>query len=161
MRLSKKSLIFVVFFAAALSLQAATRPIYNEDANAGKILKAGIARASRTGKNVALIFGANWCSDCHALDEQMHKAKLARIIQRHFVVVKINVGRFDKNVEFAAKYGVPIKQGIPAIAILDPHGKLLYAQDQGQFANAGKMEYEPFVDFFEKWEPKKQASAGN
>jgi thioredoxin len=160
MRLSRISLIFLGIMTVVIGLRAATHPIYDENSDAGNLVKAGIAAASRTGKNVALIFGANWCSDCHALDEQMHKGKLAEILRRNFVVVKINVGRFDKNVEFAARYGVPIKHGIPAIAILNSHGKLLYAQDQGQFANAGKMPYEPFVEFFEKWEPKRQASAG-
>jgi hypothetical protein len=30
-----------------------------------------------------------------------------------------------------AKYGVPIRQGIPALAVLNPQGKLLYAMAQG------------------------------
>ena len=43
---------------------------------------------------------------------------------------------------------------IPALAVLDPHGKLLYAQDQGQFEDARHMEYESFKAFFEQWKPK-------
>jgi len=50
---------------------------------------------------------------------------------------------------------VPLKHGIPALAVLDPGGKLLYAMDQGQFADARNMSYESIKDFFVKWEPKR------
>lgn len=85
----------------------------------------------------------------------MHKPKLARLIARNFVVVKIDVGLYNKNIRLAAKYGVPISKGIPALAVLSPHGKLLYAQSQGQFENARAMPYRDFADFFEKWKPKR------
>ena len=85
----------------------------------------------------------------------MHKPELARLIARDFVVVKVDVGRFDKNLDVGRDYGIPINKGIPAIAVLDPHGKLLYAQSQGQFANARSMPYQDFTGFFEKWKPKR------
>jgi protein disulfide-isomerase len=69
--------------------------------------------------------------------------------------VKIDVGRMDKNVDLARKYGVPIRRGIPAMAVLDPQGKLLYAQDQGQFSNARHMSFQSIQEFFVKWEPKR------
>jgi hypothetical protein len=84
----------------------------------------------------------------------MHKPELARLIEQNYVVVNIDVGRFDKNLDIGKKYGVPVNKGIPAIAVLDPHGKLLYAQSQGQFANARVMPYEDFAEFFEKWKPR-------
>ncbi|MCL5004896.1 MAG: hypothetical protein M1404_00025 [Acidobacteria bacterium] len=85
----------------------------------------------------------------------MHTPELARLIARDFVVVKIDVGVFNKNLDVGKEYGVPISKGIPAMAVLDPHGKLLYAQSQGQFANARQMPYQDFREFFEKWKPKR------
>ena len=85
----------------------------------------------------------------------MHKPELARLIARNFVVVKIDVGRSDKNLDVAAKYGVPMRKGIPAIAVLDPHGTLLYSQNQGQFENARAMSSQDFTEFFRKWKPKR------
>jgi len=43
-----------------------------------------------------LIFGANWCPDCRALDAQMHKPELASIIEKNFVIVEVDLGREDK-----------------------------------------------------------------
>ncbi len=85
----------------------------------------------------------------------MRKPELARLIAHNFVVVNIDVGRFDKNVKLAAQYGVPIRRGIPALAILNPRGRLLYAMSQGQFANAHTMDYAAFLKFFRQWEPRR------
>ncbi|MEJ2007480.1 MAG: hypothetical protein P8Z30_04855 [Acidobacteriota bacterium] len=85
----------------------------------------------------------------------MKKPGLAPLIARDFVIVKIDVERFDKNLDIGKEYGVPINKGIPAMAVLDPHGKLLYAQSQGQFANARAMPYQDFKAFFERWKPKR------
>ena len=85
----------------------------------------------------------------------MHKPDLAGLIEHNYVVVDIDLGRYDKNLDLAQKYGVPINKGIPAISVLDTHGKLLYAQGQGQFANARTMPYHDFAEFFRKWEPKR------
>jgi thioredoxin 1 len=134
----------------------AAESVYDEHADARKDIAAAIAEASRAGKparNIVLVFGANWCKDCRALDEQMHKGALASLLEKNFVVVKIDVGRMDKNVDVAKKYGVPVENGIPAVAVLDRKGKLLYAQNQGQFADARHISYESIQTFFERWKP--------
>jgi protein disulfide-isomerase len=84
----------------------------------------------------------------------MHKVELASLLERNFVIVKIDVGRMDKNLDVAEQYHVPIEHGIPALAVLDSGGHLLYAMDQGQFADARHMSYESIKAFFEQWKPK-------
>ncbi len=143
----------LVLLAARGAAKAASDQIYDEKAEARQQVSAAIAQASRSGKHVVLVFGANWCADCHALEAQMQKPELASLIEKSFVIVNIDTGRGDKNLDLAKKYGVPLK-GIPALAVLDPHGKLLYAQDQGQFEDARHMSYESIKAFFEQWRPK-------
>lgn len=46
-------------------------------------------------------------------------------------VVLLDVGRFDKNLDLAAKYGADIKSGVPYITILDSTGKLVVNQETG------------------------------
>ena len=133
---------------------AADQPPYDEKADAHQQITAAIADASKA-KNLILVFGANWCPDCRALDAQMHTGDLAALIAANYEVVKIDVGRFDKNQDVAEKYHVPLKHGIPALAVLDPGGELLYAMDQGQFSDARHMSYESIKEFFAKWEPRK------
>ena len=139
---------------AAVSV-AAEQPPYDEKADAHRQIAEAISEASQTHKNVVLVFGANWCPDCHALDAQMHKEELARLIAANYEVVKVDVGRFTKNRDIGEKYHVPLRHGIPAVAVLDAAGQLLYAMDQGQFSNARQMSYESIRDFFLKWVPKR------
>ena len=134
---------------------AADQPPYDEKADAHQQITAAIADASKSHRNVILVFGANWCPDCRALDAQMHKEELAALIATNYEVVKVDIGRHSKNQDIAEKYHVPLKHGIPALAVLDPDGKLLYAMEEGQFADARNMSYESIKEFFVKWEPKR------
>ena len=146
-------LVPVIFLAATLF--AVDQAPYDETADAHQQVASAIAEASKAQKNVVLVFGANWCGDCRALNEQMHKDELAALIASNYEVVKIDVGRFNKNKDIAAKYHVPLAHGIPTLAVLGPGGTVLYAMDQGQFSNARSMSYESIRDFFAKWVPKK------
>ncbi len=155
--MTRRKLMLALSTAFAGVVRAASDPLYDEKADATKDISAAIATASRSSnprKNIALVFGANWCFDCRMLEAQMHRSDLAPLIERSYAVVKIDVGRMDKNIDVASKYDVPIKNGIPAVAILDARGKLLFAQDQGQFADARHMSYESIKAFFEQWKPK-------
>ncbi len=143
--------ITLALLTAASLVTAAGEAIYDEKADANQQVKAALDQASQSGRNIVLVFGANWCPDCHALAAQMHKAELASLIAKNFLIVNIDTGHGDKNLDVAQKYGVPLKRGIPALAVLGPRGKLLYAQDQGQFADARHMSYESIRAFFEKW----------
>ena len=146
-------LLGLTLIGAAALAQTPSAPLYDEHADAHQAISAAIASASKTHKNIVLDFGANWCFDCHVLDEQMHKPELASIVEKSFVVVHVDVGRFDKNGDLAEKYHIPLKKGIPALAVLDPDGKLLYAQDQGQFEDARHMTFDDIKAFFVKWKP--------
>ncbi len=150
-------IVAATLLAVSALAGAASEPLYDEQADARKLIAAAIKTASKPSKpakNIVLDFGANWCFDCHVLDDQMRKPELASVIEKSFVVVKIDVGRFDKNVDLAQEYGVPIKNGLPALAVLDSRGKVLYAQDQGQFADARHMRFESIKAFFEHWKPR-------
>jgi thiol-disulfide isomerase/thioredoxin len=130
------------------------KPLYDENADAHRDVKNAIAKAAKQRKNVMLVFGANWCGDCHALHMQMEKPPLASIIAKNYVVVDIDVGRFNKNQDLAEQYHVPLKKGIPALAVLDAHGSLLHSLQAGEFADARHMAEDAFVNFFEQWKPK-------
>ncbi|MGH9326469.1 MAG: thioredoxin family protein [Terriglobia bacterium] len=149
-------------FALALTLcllsciaQAAGGQIFDDHADAHRLIASAIAEASKSHKNIVLDFGANWCPDCHALHDQMQQGELAPIIAKSFLVVPIDVGIYNRNLDIVREYRMSLRKGIPALAILNSHGKLLYAMTQGQFSDAGSMSAKTFVEFFKKWEPKR------
>jgi len=66
------------------------------------------------------------------------------------VIVKIDVGNFDKNLELARRYEVPLRKGIPAAALVTGDDALLYVTKAGELANARRMGEPAIVDLFSR-----------
>ena len=56
--------------------QATAKQVYKEQADARAELNLALASAQAQQKNVLVVFGANWCPDCLALDQKMGEGKL-------------------------------------------------------------------------------------
>jgi thioredoxin 1 len=140
--------------AAALLLLAATVAAsdadapYNEAANANSDVHQALDLARANHRQTLLVFGANWCPDCRALDKALRGNSRA-LIEDHFTVVKVDVGNFDRNLDLAQRYGNPIKNGIPAVVVLDAGGLVAYSTKAGELANARKMGDRGIYDFLE------------
>src|SRR2546421_7888589 len=93
-------------------------------------IEGALKDAAKANKRVIVDFGGNWCTDCRILDINLKKPENAALLQKDFVIVHVNVG--DKgitdNFDVAERYGIPLKKGVPALAVLDSDGRLLYAQ---------------------------------
>jgi len=139
-----------VVLTASLSgvCQAAGLP-YDERADAAEEVHQALQAAHLVHKDVLLVFGANWCPDCRVLDEALH-GKGAAPLKDRFVIVKIDVGNFDKNLELARRYEVPLRKGIPAAALVTGDDALLYVTKAGELANARRMGEPAIVDLFSR-----------
>lgn len=123
---------------------------YDEAADARAAIERARSMAVAAGKRVLLVFGANWCGDCRVLDSAMKQGRLKALLDDRFVVVKVDVGRFDRNVDIAQRYGVPLKKGIPTVAVLAADGSASFVTSGGELANARAMGEESLFDFFDR-----------
>lgn len=139
-----------LLLAASLTALAGPPAIYDEAADAKAAIRTTLAEAEKARLPVLVVFGANWCGDCRMLDATFKNGPSAPLIAKSFKVVKVDVGRFDRNVDIAEGYRVPLKKGIPAVAVLSPQGKLLYATEGGELADARKMGDQGVYDFFNR-----------
>ena len=130
--------------------QAAVDKPYDEAADARAQIRQAVTQSKADHRPVLVVFGANWCPDCRALDIAMKGGRNAELIGKEFRVVKVDVGRFDRNVDVASQYGVPLKKGIPAVAILSPDDRVLYATKAGELADARRMSEDGLYRFFRK-----------
>lgn len=144
------------FLLTAVAAHPALRDIYPDPAQAKPDLAAALKTAAKTHKRILLDFGGNWCGDCHVLDMYFHNAENAPILDKNFVLVHVNVGEYDANLDLAAKYEIPLQRGVPAIAVLSETGKLLYSQKQGDFAPMRRMQASAVTNFLVQWKPAKQ-----
>ena len=136
-----------------LKAPAVKKDIYPAGVNAQKEIAEAIAAAGRSRKRVLLIFGGNWCYDCHVLDEAFHTPEIAPTLNRNYVVAHIDIGEYDKNLDVAKKYEVPVERGVPAAAVLESDGKLLFSQKNKEFEKAQSLAPEDILAFLNKWKP--------
>ena len=132
-----------------------SKVIYAPGLDAHAEIHQALALAAKQHKNVIVVFGANWCYDCHVLDLAFHRPDLAGVLQRNYELVHVDVGEGDKNQDIMEQYHVPMKKGIPALAVLDSSGKLLYSQQGGEFEKARSLAPQDLLAFLNKWKPGK------
>jgi thiol:disulfide interchange protein len=123
--------------------------IYPDVQAAHADIQAALAKARREHKRVILDFGGDWCGDCQVLNIYFHQSPNAELLEKHFVLVDVNIGRMDQNLDIAHKYGVPV-QGVPALAVLSADGKVIYSQNK-EFADMRNMDPKSVTDFLNKW----------
>ena len=140
---------------AAIAAGAATRDIYPAPSHAKADLAAAIKTAAESHKRVIVDFGGDWCGDCQVLDIYFHNAENRPILESNFVLVHINIGRMDENLDIAEQYGIPVTLGVPALAVLNEKGKLLYGQRGGEFKSMRRMQSSEVTKFLVQWRPPK------
>ncbi|MGA3294892.1 MAG: thioredoxin family protein [Candidatus Acidiferrales bacterium] len=133
--------------------------LYPPPEKASAEIRAALAVAAKDHKRVILVFGGNWCYDCHVLDATFHSKAIAPLVNANFHIVHISVGdEGDRNLDLANHYGIPLKTPprVPSLAVLDPDGKLVFAQQHGEFDNSAILAPADVVAFLQKWAPPRQ-----
>jgi thioredoxin-related protein len=99
--------------------------------DAQKDIQDAIVLAQKSNKRILLDIGGEWCIWCHRLDSLFIQNKdLENYLNKHYVVVKINVSKENENKVVLSKY--PKIAGYPHIFILNKNGQLIHSQDTGE-----------------------------
>ena len=123
---------------------------YDEHADASAAVAAAKARALAHHKLLLIDLGGNWCPDCRILAGTMEvHGRSRRFVEAHYVVVTVDVGRFDKNLQIPAHYGITKRlEGVPSLLIVDPStDKLLDAGHTAALADARSMSPQALADW--------------
>ena len=147
------SLLAAFLLLAVGTATSATHEIYPDPGQARADLAAAIRTAAATHRRVLIDFGGNWCGDCQVLDLYFHNAQNKPILDANFVLVHVNIGEMDANLDLAERYGIPIRKGVPALAVLSDRGTLLYSQKNGEFEAMQRMNPSSVTEFLIKWRP--------
>jgi thiol:disulfide interchange protein len=132
---------------------AADKNIYPDNIDAYKEIKEAEEQAAKDHKRVLLVFGANWCYDCHVLDLAFHRPDFTSVMVS-YEVVHVDIGPDGKkNADLAKQFQVPLEKGVPALAVLESDGKLVVSQKNGEFENARAMTPQALLQFLNRWKP--------
>ncbi len=152
MSISRVALAFLLLSALPATSQfTSTKHIYPDPSAAHEDLQTAIARARREHKRILVDFGGDWCGDCHVLDLYFEQPANSGLLAKYFVKVDVNVEHLDANVDLATKFGIPLKRGVPALAILDANGTVLYAQKNVEFEHMGQLQPSALTTFLQRW----------
>jgi thioredoxin 1 len=145
------AVVCIALMVSASWVRSAVPDIYPAPSRASADLAAALASAAVTHKRVIVDFGGNWCTDCHVLDSYFHNPINKPLLESNYILVHVNIGHMDVNVDIADRYQIPLKRGVPAVAVLDARGNLLYSQKTGEFEAMRRMQSEAVTDFLVHW----------
>ena len=163
----KKSLVaaLILICAPALAAPAPTLAIqditklpvvertpYDENADADAAVNAAFARAKQSHKQVLIDLGGNWCPDCVILANVMRLPEMKSFIAGHYEVAVVDVGRFDKNLQVPARFGITRRlAGVPSVLIAEPDGTLVNAGHVSALSDARHMTPQALADWLASW----------
>ena len=128
---------------------------YDENASADAAVDAAFSRAKKSHKRVLIDLGGNWCGDCIILDNVMKLDEVKRFVDAHYETVSIDVGRFNKNLQVPARFGITKRlEGVPSVLIATPDGKLVNAGHTAALADARSMTPQAIADWIAQWAKK-------
>lgn len=163
-----KTILIPLLLLAAIPAQAATAPKpsiasfqqlpvvtlqpYDEAANADTQVAAAFARAQKSHKRVLIDLGGNWCVDCLVLSNFLKLPEMRRFMNAHYEEVLVDVGRFNRNLQIPARFGITKKlEGVPALLIATPDGKLVNGSNIFATADAHNMTPQALADYLAKY----------
>jgi thiol-disulfide isomerase/thioredoxin len=126
---------------------------YDEHADADAAVARAKARALAAHKLLLVDLGGNWCPDCRILAGAMALPEVRAFVDAHYEVVTVDVGRFDKNLQIPARYGITHRlEGVPSLLIVDPASdRLIDAGHVAALADARHMTPQALADWLAEW----------
>jgi thioredoxin 1 len=130
------------------------KDLYPADADAQNEIKEAEEKATKAHKRLLLVFGANWCFDCHVLDLAFQRPEVAPIVAANYEVVHIDIGPDGKkNADLARPFDVSLDKGVPAIAVVESDGRVVVSEKNGEFEDARQLTPEFLVEFLNRYKP--------
>jgi thiol-disulfide isomerase/thioredoxin len=125
---------------------------FDENANADAAVDAAFARARKSGKDVLIDLGGNWCADCRILSGLMELPELHAFLSAHYEMATVDVGRFNRNLDIPARFGITERlEGVPAILVSTPGGRLINAGHVSAIEDARHMSPQALADWLAQW----------
>jgi len=130
------------------------KDLYPANVDAHAEIKEAEEKAAKEHKRLLLVFGANWCFDCHVLDLAFHGKELAPIVDANYEVVHVDIGpNGKKNADVAGQFDVSLDKGVPVMAVVEADGKVVVSQKNGEVEDARRLSPEYLAEFLNQWKP--------
>lgn len=110
-----------------------------------------LATAAASGKHAIIVMGANWCHDSRALAGWFETPRFQSLLTDHFEVRYIDVGKKDRNIDVAQRFGLDNIVGTPTIVVTNSNGKVLNLETAPTWRNAASRSEDETFEYFEAY----------
>ncbi len=126
---------------------------YDANADANRAVTEARQRAIAKHKLLLIDLGGNWCPDCRILAGTIETPRLKAFVDAHYEVVTVDIGRFDKNAQIAARYGIKGRlTGVPSVLVVEPRtNRLINEGHTAALADARHMTPQALADWLASW----------
>jgi thioredoxin len=90
--------------------------------SASQMIAEARVAAHKNDKFLMVQFGASWCPDCVELSKSLKDSITSNRLEQYFIVVNIDVGEFNRNLNVARSLGIDVTEGIPVAVFFPPRG---------------------------------------
>ena len=113
-----------------------------------------LADAALSGKHVIIVMGTNLCHDSRALAGWFQTPRFEAMLQDNYIVRYIDVGRKDRNIDVAQRFGLDEIVGTPTIIVTNTQGDVLNLETAPTWRNAASRTEDETFDYFVELAPK-------
>lgn len=126
---------------------------FDSDGDVNQAVAKATAEATASGRLLLIDLGGNWCVGCRVLAAVMALPDMKPFINAHYVVVSVDVGMMNKNLQIPLHYGITKRlKGVPAVLIVDPvTGTLINKGDIEALATPHPLSPQAMADWLAKW----------
>lgn len=124
---------------------------YADAGDAHAEVDAAFAAAQLNDTRVLVNFGGDWCPDCRILAGYMEIPEFAEYLEAHYEVVRVDVGRYDRNMDVAARFGFEELEGVPTIAIATADGRIVNRGTATEWRTARERDPQEALDYFVRY----------
>ena len=118
---------------------------YDENADALNSISKALKIAELENKYDLLQMGGNWCPDCRTLGEYFTRPDIKAWLDDRAILVSVDVGEWNRNLNIVERYGNPISEGIPALVLLNSENEVMFATLAGELASARSMSKDDLI----------------
>ncbi len=122
---------------------------YNAEAAAWSEVHQTLAKAQANDRLALIVMGANWCHDSRGLAAQFDKERFkTELLDPNYELLYVDVGKKNRNIDIAQKFGVDDIVGTPTVFIVHPDGEVLNLETAPTWRNADSRSEDEIFDYF-------------
>lgn len=135
---------------SALEVTAIDEP-YSAEADAHGELDAAYERAAARGTRVLVKFGGNWCPDCRIFAGMLELAPVRAYADAHYEIVAVDVGRYERNMDVVARFGLGALEGVPTVIITTADGEIINTGTSAEWRTARERNPQDVLDYLTRY----------